>query len=264
MNVPWGSVDVLRSAQTQLEASLVTVTMATSWMLTIRLAPVCWDMCVHVSVVCMCMCLWCVSMCLWCVFMCLWCVCVCACVCGVCACACMSMVKPFASFILIMQSPNAVMDTTTVVFVSAIDACGANAGNCDQICISTLGSYMCGCFLGFSQSGNTCTGKYWYLGLFFGSVHWRHLNKTYYCAGLIEWLMHFNINSFMIFDVYSPLLLIVINPCSFNADKDECASNGGYGPCNQTCTNTVGSFFCSCQPGYIQSGFNCIGKLKLV
>ena len=38
MNVPWGSVDVLRSAQIQLEASLVPVTMATSWMLTIRLA----------------------------------------------------------------------------------------------------------------------------------------------------------------------------------------------------------------------------------
>ena len=35
MNVPWGSVDALRSVQIPLEASLVAVTMATSWMLTI-------------------------------------------------------------------------------------------------------------------------------------------------------------------------------------------------------------------------------------
>ena len=46
MNVPWGSVDALRSVQIPLEASLVAVTMATSWMLTIAPALVCYVVCV--------------------------------------------------------------------------------------------------------------------------------------------------------------------------------------------------------------------------
>ena len=33
-------------------------------------------------------------------------------------------------------------------------------------------------------------------------------------------------------------------------DVDECAKNNGKGDCEQTCTNTMGSFVCSCRPGY--------------
>ena len=43
-------------------------------------------------------------------------------------------------------------------------------------------------------------------------------------------------------------------------DMNECQnSNGG---CNQTCTNTLGSFECSCGTGYILStnNFDCNGK----
>eukprot|EP00731_Ephydatia_muelleri_P012416 Em0006g1310a len=36
-------------------------------------------------------------------------------------------------------------------------------------------------------------------------------------------------------------------------DTNECASNGGLGPCQQICTNTVGSHYCSCLPGYTLS-----------
>lgn len=45
-------------------------------------------------------------------------------------------------------------------------------------------------------------------------------------------------------------------------DINECLQNGGLGPCQQMCTNTNGSFFCSCRAGYML-GFNqseCIGK----
>ena len=45
------------------------------------------------------------------------------------------------------------------------------------------------------------------------------------------------------------------------SDVNECqTSNGG---CEQVCTNTVGSFECSCNPGFNVSsdGANCIGKM---
>ena len=44
-------------------------------------------------------------------------------------------------------------------------------------------------------------------------------------------------------------------------DVNECqSSNGG---CEQVCTNTIGSFECSCNPGFNVSsnGANCIGKM---
>ena len=45
-------------------------------------------------------------------------------------------------------------------------------------------------------------------------------------------------------------------------DVNECAPNGGLGPCQQVCTNTIGSFYCSCYAGYAISadGRNCQGK----
>ena len=47
------------------------------------------------------------------------------------------------------------------------------------------------------------------------------------------------------------------------ADVDECADDPV--PCtNGMCTNTIGSFFCTCNDGYIENGARtaCIGMLK--
>ena len=44
------------------------------------------------------------------------------------------------------------------------------------------------------------------------------------------------------------------------ADNNECAQNGGLGTCAQVCTNTPGSFSCSCKPGYTLSGYECNGE----
>ena len=43
-------------------------------------------------------------------------------------------------------------------------------------------------------------------------------------------------------------------------DINECAPNNGQGPCEQLCTNTNGSFVCSCQQGYDMSGYSCYGE----
>ena len=51
----------------------------------------------------------------------------------------------------------------------------------------------------------------------------------------------------------------------FSTDVNECltAHNGG---CNQTCTNTLGSFECSCDTGYFMDTDRrtCNGKEKIV
>ena len=51
-------------------------------------------------------------------------------------------------------------------------------------------------------------------------------------------------------------------PTYVHSDVNECALNGGLGPCSQICINVVGSFACSCLPGYVLLGYNCSGKAR--
>ena len=45
---------------------------------------------------------------------------------------------------------------------------------------------------------------------------------------------------------------------------DECATNNGHGPCDQTCINTPGSYQCGCTIGYAlaANGRSCIGEFS--
>ena len=62
----------------------------------------------------------------------------------------------------------------------------------------------------------------------------------------------------------SALLKITKNHFNFiSKDKDECAlANGG---CQHTCTNTDGSYICSCYSGYQlkPDGLTCQGKIMI-
>jgi len=48
----------------------------------------------------------------------------------------------------------------------------------------------------------------------------------------------------------------------FLPDVNECITDNGN--CEQNCTNTIGSFYCSCWTGYRldENGKNCTGKFK--
>jgi len=69
----------------------------------------------------------------------------------------------------------------------------------------------------------------------------------------------------MYWTVTSDLVMVrpipkLYNLCIVALDVDECSmDNGG---CDQNCTNIIGSFQCSCQPGYdlADDGLRCIGR----
>jgi len=44
------------------------------------------------------------------------------------------------------------------------------------------------------------------------------------------------------------------------ADIDECGTNNGGCDSDATCTNTDGSFTCTCNIRYAGNGFTCTGK----
>ena len=58
---------------------------------------------------------------------------------------------------------------------------------------------------------------------------------------------------FIQIQTFKPIFIVT------NVDINECLPNGGLGPCDQICTNTPGSFSCSCQPGYVLSEHTCTG-----
>ena len=57
------------------------------------------------------------------------------------------------------------------------------------------------------------------------------------------------------------IVLITLNVYITTIDIDECITNNGG--CEQMCTNTIGSFNCSCTDGYnLKSGKVCAGKIN--
>ena len=61
--------------------------------------------------------------------------------------------------------------------------------------------------------------------------------------------------------IYTSILLYIH---FIYSDIDECSE--GTDVCTQTCTNTIGSFICGCNNGYLldDDGFTCLGKQKPV
>ena len=107
-----------------------------------------------------------------------------------------------------------------------IDECTASSDNCDDslaTCTNTVGSFMCTCTAGYTGDGVTCAG-------IAGSTVltcYKFCHDNYYTD---------------------------INECTMGTDN--CAPEA-------TCTNTEGSFSCTCNQVYTGSGTSCTGKVLI-
>lgn len=91
-----------------------------------------------------------------------------------------------------------------------IDECSDGLATCDQLCNNTVGSYYCGCLAGYRLLSDDITCQ----------SKFTHQYKHSYNGGNV----YFRID---------------INECI--EDIDDCA---------QICIDTLGSYTCSCGPGY--------------
>ena len=98
-----------------------------------------------------------------------------------------------------------------------INECALGIDTCAQTCNNTVGSYICHCRIGYrlNPDGRVCDGNF------------------------LCWCMHAGQG------LYRPKKIM---ECSLHADINECVEGGDQ--CSQNCHNTLGSYNCSCNPGY--------------
>ena len=115
-----------------------------------------------------------------------------------------------------------------------IDECTTELDNCHEnaICSNTFGSFHCTCIPGFEGDGVNCTSK---LVIFSGDERTE-------CNVLFT---------------YSTMY---IHP----ADINECELETYPCHSNANCTDTEGSFNCTCNEGFEGNGFYCAGTICII
>ena len=153
--------------------------------------------------------------------------------------------------------------------------------DCQQLCTNTEGGYNCSCSQGFifNSDNKTCDGMYMlkYCRFKVCIIITIQLFKSVLLimAVLMVVLLLTTLNNVSVLqDILSTLhnalvcgarQYFYINGlffCVFTADIDECSM---FSPCEQECTNTDGSYQCSCTKGFILKSDNstCQGKMTL-
>ena len=127
-----------------------------------------------------------------------------------------------------------------------IDECSEGTHNCDQVCTNTEGSFTCSCNSGFvlNEDGHSCIVKPTNLHVIVTAPPTEQ-SSTYINISTLQIIQYtYNYSS--------------------NPDVDECSSSS-TNDCDHVCTNTEGSFTCSCNSGYTLSndGRSCNGMHAL-
>ena len=104
-----------------------------------------------------------------------------------------------------------------------INECANSTSGCADVCVNLPGSFTCECYHGYQLINSThCEGK----------------QKRKVLSGMVRFMQH----------------LHFFHPLYISTDINEClVLNGG---CHQICTNTEGSFSCSCDDGFFLSTEN--------
>ena len=98
-------------------------------------------------------------------------------------------------------------------------------------CINTNGSHNCPCNEGYTGNGQSCSGT------------------------LNSFLKVMTVNRFFVVKFCTPFTFV---------DIDECSKGSHVCHVNAGCTNTNGSYNCTCKDGFIGDGRSCSGTLNSV
>ena len=131
-------------------------------------------------------------------------------------------------------------DFHVLYLIVDINECGSNdLNNCHENaqCINTEGSFTCSCNPGYTGDGVACTSKLLMQKNIFG------MNKIFR----------------LIHSIYTMYMYTYLLACMCSADINECEQEIHSCSPYANCTDTDGSFNCTCREGFEGDGFNCTG-----
>lgn len=113
------------------------------------------------------------------------------------------------------------------------DECALKTHRChaQATCNNILGSYSCTCNIGFTGNGTICKG----------TVIYQQIDVPIHLMG-----------SECYYSFFKTAVL----------DQDECLLKFHSCHFNATCTNTIGSYTCTCNDGFLGNGTMCIGRVN--
>ena len=162
-----------------------------------------------------------------------------------------------------------------------IDECTTGADNCDTnaACTNNPGSFTCSCNHGYTGDGVTCMGicslefkqlflcvaDYVQISM---SVQLKMITVTLMLPVQITLLVFLVLVTWDTLEMGSHALVGIVSldvykHSRFPLDIDECATGADNCDTNAACTNSPGSFACSCNQGYTGDGVTCMGICSL-
>ena len=144
-----------------------------------------------------------------------------------------------------------------ISILSDIDECSDGTHNCSQICTNTNGSFICECNDGYELNfdGATCNGMQ---KQFVSFIHtYNTINLRYIIIDVHSCIICREIHKYILCIIIY-LYLWIAYFVSILSDINECSD--GTHNCF-LCINTIGSFTCGCNSGYIldDDGVTCNG-----
>ena len=88
-----------------------------------------------------------------------------------------------------------------------------------------------------------------------------YTDSSAYVQGLFSINLHFSI--YFRHSIFLDSCLFKFSCRFFLPDIDECKSDSHVCHVNANCINTLGSYNCTCRPGYTGNGTNCTGIIKV-
>ena len=137
---------------------------------------------------------------------------------------------------------------------SDVDECSASSPVCDSnaICSNTRGSYICTCKSGYTGDGKTCQGRF------------ENVRLTQRVRKVFLYTNQIKISPMVLLKhpLFSPYCSLGI--CVPFSDVDECSASSPVCDSNANCSNTRGSYICTCRAGYTGDGKTCQGRFENV
>ena len=123
-------------------------------------------------------------------------------------------------------------------------------------CLAEIASLCCLCSKHGQPNHSTLVGMFCLVNLISIKIHISASYDSHYSReSLLQFISQPNFTKHLVHFILHLIERLVL----FSSDIDECTTSPSACHVNAHCNNTIGSYCCTCNPGYTGNGKSCIG-----